>query len=154
MYANRMRTFFESALIKSESERAEATDDPAEILRRAMMFTAGDPGIFMSYWYGGLYVVVEGWRELKLSDPVIDELLLSPNVEHLRLYRNGTFHFQKSYFDDRFAGFLNSQDSVPWVRKLSSSFGGYFLSEAAKSGNAEALKYYNADGSERTVRGP
>lgn len=55
-----------------------------------------------SYWYGGLYVVIEGWRDLKLSDPEIDKLLQSRNVDLLRRYRNGVFHFQKEYFDKRF----------------------------------------------------
>jgi hypothetical protein len=49
-------------------------------------FWIHDPGIFMSYWYGGLYVVVEGWRELRLSDPKIDALLTSQNVNLLKRY--------------------------------------------------------------------
>ena len=65
-------------------------------------FFVHDPGIFMSYWYGGLYAVIEGWQELGLTDPTIDRLLESPNVELLRRYRNGVFHYQMTYFDDRF----------------------------------------------------
>lgn len=40
-----------------------------------LAFFADDPGIFMSYWYGGLYVVIEGWKELGLHDPEIDQLI-------------------------------------------------------------------------------
>jgi hypothetical protein len=51
--------------------------------------------LYLSYWYGDLYVVIEGWTALGLSDIKIDALLKSPNVELLRRYRNGVFHFQK-----------------------------------------------------------
>ena len=36
--------------------------------------------MYMSYWYATLYVVIEGWKNLKFSDPKIDELLKSPNA--------------------------------------------------------------------------
>jgi hypothetical protein len=49
----------------------------------------------MSYWYAALYVVIEGWRDLGLADATIDALLQSPNVDLLKRYRNGVFHFQK-----------------------------------------------------------
>lgn len=55
--------------------------------------------LYMSYWYGGLYVVIEGWQRLKLSDDIIDNLLISSNVQLLKRYRNGVFHFQKEYID-------------------------------------------------------
>ena len=48
---------------------------------------------------GGLYTVIEGYRELQLQDPKIDGLLRSPNVDALRLLRNATFHFQKEFFE-------------------------------------------------------
>src|SRR5258705_5390896 len=57
--------------------------------------------MYLSYWYAGLYVVCEGWQELKLTDPEIDKLLGSPNLDVLRRYRNGVFHYQQDYFDTR-----------------------------------------------------
>jgi hypothetical protein len=84
--------------------------------------------IAMSYWYGGLFVVVEGWRELGLADEQIDALLASPNVELLRRYRNGIFHFQRKYFDERFLQLLrDGEDVVTWVRELNRQFGRWFL---------------------------
>jgi hypothetical protein len=38
----------------------------------------------MSYWYGSLYVVVEGWRELNETDPKVDPLISSPDVDRLK----------------------------------------------------------------------
>ena len=46
---------------------------------------ADEYGIFMFYWYSSVYVVVEGFKELKLRDPKIEQLLQSPKVDALRL---------------------------------------------------------------------
>jgi hypothetical protein len=61
--------------------------------------------MYMSYSYATLYVVIEGWRQLKLTDPTIDDLLRSPNVNLLRRFRNGAYHFQPEYFDGRLTDF-------------------------------------------------
>lgn len=88
--------------------------------------------IYMSYWYGGLYVVIEGWRELGLEDDTIDSLLESGNVALLRRYRNGVFHYQADYFDPRLRGFVEEgESSVEWVRGVNDQFGRYFLEWAA-----------------------
>lgn len=91
---------------------------------------ADDYGLFMAHWYGALYVVVEGWKEIGLKDPVVDRLLESPNLELLKHFRNGAFHFQKKYFDKRFSNFWkDSKQTVPWVRQLNSAFNRFFLKE-------------------------
>jgi hypothetical protein len=126
-----MREYFDVALTKAQqnvTNLAKETD-PVKATLAAAAFAIG-PGIFMSYWYGSLYVVIEGWRQLRLTDPKIDPLLLSPNVRFLKKYRDGVFHFQRNYFDDRFAGFIASKDSVAWVREIHSEFGRYFLEKA------------------------
>ena len=84
--------------------------------------------LYMSYWYAGMYVVIEGWKELGLSDPKIDNLLESSNVDLLRRYRNGVFHFQKEYFNEKFMGFIDSGfDAVTWIRELREEFSRFFL---------------------------
>jgi hypothetical protein len=95
--------------------------------------------LYMSYWYGGLYVVIEGWDKLDLNDTVIDGLLAKKEyVELLRRYRNGVFHFQKTYFDRRFVNILEQgKDFVTWVRKLNGEFGRYFLQWHAKQNNTQ-----------------
>ena len=83
---------------------------------------------YMSYWYGGLYVVIEGWTALKLHDPEIDQLLRSQNVRLLREYRNGVFHFQRRYFDQKFLRLITrGENVVDWVRSLNRTFGRFFL---------------------------
>ena len=74
---------------------------------------ADDMGLYMSYWYGALYVVVEGYYELRLNDATINQLLKSPNVSLLRRFRNGAFHFQADYFHSRFTDFMGAKDTVP-----------------------------------------
>src|ERR1019366_3727804 len=81
----------------------------------------------LSYWYAGLYVVCEGWQELKLSDSEIDKLLASPYLDVLRRYRNGVFHFQQDYFDKRLKEAIKlGQDFHCWVEELMSNFQRYF----------------------------
>jgi hypothetical protein len=87
-----------------------------------MLFLADKTGICMSYWYGGLYVVIEGWTSLELSDPKIDQLLDSPNVDLLRRYRNGSFHFQNNWLDPKLSDFCGSSRAVQWVNSLTDEF--------------------------------
>jgi hypothetical protein len=136
-----MREYFEEALIASPQDSADLAKetDPAKAMVAAAKFAIG-PGIFMSYWYGSLYVVIEGRRQLHLTDPKIDPLLLSPNVPLLKKYRDGVFHFQRNYFDDRFNNFIKAGDSVEWVRTIHSELGEYFGREVPKINSAAQKK--------------
>jgi hypothetical protein len=89
-----------------------------EDARRAFMY--------LSYWYSGLYVVCEGWQELKLSDPATDALLMSQHLEKLKRFRNGVYH-QPDYFDQRFMGALAAgEDFAEWAESLMLAFVRYF----------------------------
>jgi len=111
IYANRMRTHFDKLI---EQSRKDLTKDVE--LR-----------LYMESWYGLLYVVIEGWRDLRLQDAEIDELLQSPHVSLLKRTRNGVFHFQKNYFDARFLDFVTTDGTAVWVRTLNRAFGRFFL---------------------------
>jgi hypothetical protein len=116
IWANRMRTHFDEILAREQLP----IKDAAEI----------ESFLYMSYWYGGLYVVIEGWKALSLSDTIIDELLRSPNVKLLKRYRHGVFHFQRNYHDKRFVEFMSQGvNEVAWVRSLNEQFGRYFLEQ-------------------------
>ena len=97
------------------------------------MMHADDYGIFMFYWYSAMFVVIEGYLELRLSDPGIDRLLDSPNVNLLKRCRNGTFHFQKDYFTPKHLEFMEQKDSVSWIREVTAAFSQFFLREIPKS---------------------
>ena len=122
MWANRLRDHLDKALVARGS--VKEVDFP--------IWFADDPGLFMSYWYAALYVVIEGYQELELHDPKIDALLTSPNVDLLRRYRNGVDHFQKDYFDGRFIDFMGPPDTPRWTRELNKEFG-RFLIESIRS---------------------
>lgn len=84
--------------------------------------------IYMSYWYGALFVLIEGWQFLKLHDEAIDKLLESPYLDLLRRYRNAVFHFQSKFSDKRFVELmLSGEECVDWVRQVHAEFGRYFL---------------------------
>ncbi len=128
--ADKMRFLFEETFSKTEVVNRFPEADP---VTRLMMLHVDDYGIFMFYWYSGLYVVIEGYRELQLQDAKIDALLQSRNVDALRLLRNSTFHFQKEFFSPKMMHFIGSSDSVTWVRSLTDLFSECFLREVPKN---------------------
>ncbi len=120
IWADRMRVHFDNTLENKEKMEKQRFDI--------------DSFLYISYWYGGLYVVIEGWKELALQDDAVNSLLDSPNVGILRRYRHGVFHFQKEYYDKRFTEFMTEgQNCVVWVRQLRKAFSNYFLEKLNKN---------------------
>ena len=111
IHANRMRTHFDALLDK------QGIGEDKQVETR----------LYMELWYGLLYVVIEGWRDLKLRDPEVGPLLDSPHVDLLRRVRNGAFHFQRDYWDAKFLDFVSTDGTVEWVRELNRQLGGFFL---------------------------
>ena len=68
----------------------------------------------MSAWYASLWVVVEGWTEVPLSDPFVDQLLdASPRYKDLlRRYRNGVYHYQPTFNERRLLDFLHEGEGT------------------------------------------
>jgi hypothetical protein len=116
IWANKFRTRFDQTLTIRGAPEPDS-----------LIWFADDTGLFLSYWYAALYVVVEGWKELGCQDAEVDSLLSSPNVELLKRYRNGVCHFQRTYLDQRFLEITTSPDSVQWVRNLNTTLGRFFL---------------------------
>ena len=116
IWANKFRAHFDEIVGRNTS-----------LEPNSVLWFADEAGLFLSYWYAALYVVIEGWTERGLQDAEIDKLLTSPNREHLRRYRNGVCHFQPQYLDERFLEMMGSSDSVRWVRTLNHAFGRFFL---------------------------
>lgn len=120
IWANKFRSHFEQVI------GAAANLDPNPLL-----WFADEAGLFLSYWYASLYVVIEGWKRLGFQDAEIDRLLTSANVDHLRRYRNGVCHFQPKYLDERFLALVSATDGVQWVTNLNLAFGRFFLQTAS-----------------------
>ena len=115
IWANRMRIFFDEILEQHLNKKIDQHKFEIEA------------DMYMSLWYALLYVVIEGWQQLKLQDAEISKLLKSDHVALLKRYRNGVFHFQKNDNDKRFTDFFEKDKSVTWVRLLTSSFSKWFL---------------------------
>jgi hypothetical protein len=114
IWADQMRLLFTSELARVGSQ----FDADGTIHRDA----------YMSLWYGLLAVVIEGWTALRLSDGVVHELLLSPYVDKLRLYRNGVFHYQRRYWDERRTELLmGGSESAAWVQHVHNELGRVLL---------------------------
>ena len=81
-----------------------------------------DDGIAMSLWYATLYVVIEGWRKIKIADPDLDVLLDDDRVDDLRRFRNQMFHYQREYDNPKLLEFLGTDDgdaqsATEWIRR-------------------------------------
>ncbi|MGA8658733.1 MAG: hypothetical protein WB586_21570 [Chthoniobacterales bacterium] len=124
--AARMQHHFESNPVAVEEPRGAPLQDPD---LAAFDLFSGPRGNFMYYWYASLYVVVQGFGNLRLTDPRINALLASPNVKALRRCWNGVFHFQPDYFSKRLFEPMQSPDFVGWVRELMEAFHAYFARE-------------------------
>jgi hypothetical protein len=83
---------------------------------------------YMSYWYGGMFVVVEGWRRLRLEDTEIDLLLGRKDLlAALESHRHGSFHYHPEYFDEKLLAFMSQPDSAEWIRRLREAMSRWFL---------------------------
>ena len=114
-WADVMRDLFEKSF---EREQTFAPDGGVDAVTFALM----------SYWFGALYVVIEGWETLGISDQGIDGLLADDDKKkHLKLYRNATFHFQKEMYHNKFLRFMSPADeSTKWVQSVHLAFKQYF----------------------------
>ncbi len=95
---------------------------------------------WMSYWYSSLYVVIEAYDIIGLTDPVIDALLAHPAgyKDLLRRYRNGIFHYQVDLIDSRLLDLLNAgEEHVIWVYALHYEFNRLLRTEIAAGANTE-----------------
>lgn len=84
----------------------------------------------LSVLYGLIFVVVEGYRELKCVNQKVDELLAQDDfVDALRLFRNAIFHYQKSPIPEKAMKFLTLPESEHWIRQLHKAFKIFFEAE-------------------------
>lgn len=84
----------------------------------------------LSVLYGLIYVVIEGYKELKYTNEQIDTLLAQDDfVDALRLFRNATFHYQKKPISEKALKFLELEESEIWIRELHIAFKLFFEKE-------------------------
>jgi hypothetical protein len=93
----------------------------------------------LSYlFYASLYVVIEGWGKLELTDQEITDLLGSQNVRTLKDFRNAVFH-PNHFGEQRVTTFLGTHTELrPWAVALSNAFSRYFRKWAASTESSAA----------------
>lgn len=136
-WADDMRRLYHERLWSSqlgELRRAGATEEEAlarfrsdRQLREHLLATLyAFP--YMSYYYGGMYVVIEAWGTPRFpyADTEIDRLRRSPLVARLERHRNGAFHAHPEYFDGRLLEFVNDPDSERWLNDVHAAFARWF----------------------------
>ncbi len=87
-----------------------------------------DDTIAMSLWYATVYVVIEGWRETRVTDPELNVLLEDDRVSDLRRFRNQIFHYQREYDNPKLLEFLGTDDghaqlATEWIQRTHASLG-------------------------------
>lgn len=98
----------------------------------------------MQVWYSLLYVVVEGYRELKQNyEPLEAVLAQTEYVDLLRRFRNATFHFQADPLNDKLINFLDKRDSEVWIRDLNMQLEAFFMQALPIN---EAMKTLESNG--------
>lgn len=114
-----------------------------ERLPEAIMQMAQLHSSFMrlSVWYSLLRVVVEGYQQLKLSDPQVDEYLQKAEyVEALRRFRNAMFHYQADPFSEKLMAFLGLRDATEWARGLNKALEFFFQKQLPIRDTIELFK--------------
>lgn len=80
--------------------------------------------IYSSQWLASLYVVVEGWHSLKVSDIAIDKLLsvYEDYVLTIKRCRNAVYHYQKDVLDKRVEKAVGDKEILIWAGALLDEF--------------------------------
>ena len=121
-YCDRLRNLYLRSIKDKSPLGSKSVDD---VMREFIGDFNGDPGLFMSYWYGSLHVVVEGYQRLGMRDPAVDALLSGDGKQKLRrlkIARHSTFHFQAEMMSPKLWEFL-SVENVPWIGDLHDALG-------------------------------
>ncbi len=88
--------------------------------------------MYLDYWYAGIFAAMEGYENLGLVNPEVEELRSDPLYAKLRAYRAGTYHFREKYFDDDIRTFIADNKSSSWMVNLDVALGRFLLAELQK----------------------
>lgn len=97
---------------------------PAQAMEHAQQYSMF---LRLFVWYALVFVVVEGYRDLRLHDVEVDRLLADDEkVDALRRFRNAVFHYQENPLGPKLMAFLSINESELWVGQLHSAFKSFF----------------------------
>ena len=132
------RYYMSMSLVRQEFYKhlPSVKDNPEDPAQAGMEFLFTKAGLMMQIWYGLLYVVIEGWKELGLADAEIDNLLCQADyVTMLRDFRNAVFHYQRQFLPAKQEGLFADRSMVQWITSLSDAFKRRLLIEMKNESN-------------------
>ena len=125
-FADILREKYESSLELTDDVMAEEGDlAPFTPLHTPGRSSGLQRDAAFAYYHSSLMPVIEGWKELSLSDERVDALLLHAEDYYtsLRRYRNATFHYQREWFGPKHSGlYEKGQKMVLWSILLHGEF--------------------------------
>jgi hypothetical protein len=90
---------------------------------------------YLSYWLSGLFVVVEAFKKLKLTDARVQRLF-KENMKHLTGMRHETFHF--TLRQTRGVEMVMHQN-LNWAEELHEAIGDYIREHVTRKAHVERL---------------
>jgi hypothetical protein len=88
--------------------------------------------MYMDYFYAALFVVLEGYEKLGLSDPDTEALLDQALISKLRRQRKGAYHYVVKYYSPEHMALVVTPGSAEWARNLYYALGHFLLRELAR----------------------
>ncbi len=113
--------FYPADLMREHHREAIRDLDPKA---RPATWRDGAAVSYWRLWFASLYVVVEGYGELKLRHDAVEPLLSRTDyVQALKLFRNGTFHYRKT--PDKLLQLIDYDDGevMKWADRLHLALG-------------------------------
>lgn len=132
MYSNRMAMLFKGTRgeMSKTLENSDFQSMPPFLKIQSVFLS--DFGIFKAFWYGSLYVVIEGYKDLKLISKNVDQLMNNDFIDKLRLFRNATFHYQKDNYSEKLFKVDKSDEFTNWIYKFHDVIGKSIVKEMSK----------------------
>ena len=73
--------------------------------------------------------MIEGYEELGIKSEAIASIWNSEFIDKLRLFRNGTFHYQKDIYSSKIFAVDDTDEFVNWIYKFHNAIGKAILEE-------------------------
>jgi hypothetical protein len=97
----------------------------------------------LSHWLASLYVVAEGWQEIKIPDAVISDLIAKYDDYYklMRRFRNGVYHFQHKPLSEKLTDFLEAKsEGTLWAEALLFEFKRFLVFTVPDNADGEEMK--------------
>ena len=99
--------------------------------------------VYLNYWLATLYIVAEGFFELKLKDDII-ERIIHEHLDDLRRFRNAMFHLQRT--NQKHNVFIDRDlKKILWAEELFFEFQDFFTRYSSKMAELQESGFETLD---------